>query len=299
MRSRSRERTRLAIALGAALLLTAILVAVPLLVSTDPNATDLSRAFAAPGQDGFALGSDSVGRDVLMRTLFGGSESVLMAFAIIAIAFAIGTAIGLAAGLAGGAVDAVLDKVITVFQAFPSFVLAIAIAAILGQGVLNMVIAVVISKWTEFARLARSLALSLKSSDFVKSARVCGAGTGSIGVKYLLPNMAAPLVVMAMLSIGDAVLTMAGLSFLGLGPGRPTNEWGAMMSEAASCFQFAPWCIIVPGVALFIAVTVFNLLGDALRDALDAPAAQAQDEQAAESLSESPEGEGQKRRVVT
>ena len=254
---------------GVAVAFTAVLVAVPLFVPFDPNATALSLAYRAPGEDGFVLGSDSVGRDVLLRTLFGGSESVIMAFAIVGISFVLGTVIGLASGLAGGAVDNALDKFITMFQAFPSFVLAIAIAAILGQGMVNMVIAVVAVKWTEFARLARSLALSLKNSDCVKAARICGARFAAIGRKYLLPNMTAPLVVMAALSIGDAVLTMAGLSFLGLGPGRPTNEWGAMMNEAMSSFQFAPWCILVPGCALFLAVTIFNLLGDTLRDALD------------------------------
>lgn len=267
--ARSPQMVRLAAAIVAATVFSAVLLAVSFVLSFDPNVTDLSRVYCAPGQDGFALGSDSVGRDVLMRTLFGGRESVLMAFAIVAVSFVWGTLVGLVAGLVGGAVDAVLDKLITMFQAFPSFVLAIAIAAILGQGMVNMVIAVVAVKWTEFARLSRSLALSLKSSDCVKAARVCGAGVGSIGLKYLLPNMISPIVVMAALSVGDAVLTMAGLSFLGLGPGRPTNEWGAMMSEAASSFQFAPWCILVPGVALFLAVTIFNLLGDALRDVLD------------------------------
>ena len=266
---RSREKARLIVWAVVAAVFTAVLVAVPCIVPFDPNATDLPHAYCAPGVDGFVLGSDSVGRDVLVRTLFGGSESVLMAFAIVALSLVLGCAIGLVAGLAGGAVDAVLDKLITTFQAFPSFVLAIAIAAILGQGSVNMVVAVVAVKWTEFARLARSLALTLKESDCVRSARVCGAGLAAIGRKYLLPNMASPLVVMAALSIGDAVLTMAGMSFLGLGPGRPTNEWGAMMSEQRSAFQFAPWCILVPGLALFASVTIFNLLGDALRDALD------------------------------
>ena len=276
MRS-SRERTRFIAMAITAVVFSAVLVAVPLVVPFDPNGTALSLAYRAPGEDGFLLGSDSVGRDVLMRTLFGGSESVIMAFAIVGVSFVLGTAIGLASGLAGGAIDNALDKFITMFQAFPSFVLAIAIAAILGQGMVNMVVAVVAVKWTEFARLARSLALSLKNSNCVKAARVCGAGFAAIGRKYLLPNMTAPLVVMAALSVGDAVLTMAGLSFLGLGPGRPTNEWGAMMNEAMSCFQFAPWCILVPGCALFIAVTIFNLLGDALRDALDAKSQLARD----------------------
>jgi peptide/nickel transport system substrate-binding protein len=265
----SPERSRFLITAIVAAVFTAVLIVAPLVLPFDPNATALSLAYRAPGEDGFILGSDSVGRDVLMRVIFGGSESVVMAFAIVGIAFVLGTAIGLAAGLAGGVVDEALDKFITMFQAFPSFVLAIAIAAILGQGMVNMVIAVVAVKWTEFARLARSLALSLKTSNCVKAARVCGANFAAIGRKYLLPNMTAPLIVMAALSVGDAVLTMAGLSFLGLGPGRPTNEWGAMMNEAASSFQFAPWCILVPGCALFIAVTIFNLLGDTLRDALD------------------------------
>lgn len=266
----SRAKRRLVAIAVIAAAFVALLVATPLFVPIDPNATDLSHAYCAPGEEGFMLGSDSVGRDVLLRTLFGGSESVLMAFGIVAIALVIGTVVGLVAGLAGGIVDEVLDKVITIFQAFPSLVLAIAIAAILGQGAVNMIIAVVVVKWTEFARLARSLALSLKTSESVKAARVCGAGFGAIARKYLLPNMTSPLVVMAALSIGDAVLTMAGLSFLGLGPGRPTNEWGAMMSEGMSSFQFAPWCILVPGIALFVAVTIFNLLGDTLRDTLDA-----------------------------
>ena len=265
----SREKARLVIWGIVAAAFTAFLAVVPLVMPFEPNATDLPHAYCVPGVDGFLLGSDSVGRDVLLRTLFGGSESVLMAFAIVAISLVLGCVVGLVAGLAGGAVDVALDKLITMFQAFPSFVLAIAIAAILGQGTVNMVLAVVAVKWTEFARLARSLALTLKESDCVKSARVCGAGFAAIGRKYLLPNMASPLVVMAALSIGDAVLTMAGMSFLGLGPGRPTNEWGAMMSEQRSAFQFAPWCVLVPGAALFVSVTIFNLLGDALRDALD------------------------------
>lgn len=263
-------RTRLVTVLVVAGVFTLVLVLAPHVLNFDPNVTDLAHAYKAPGQEGFVLGSDSVGRDIALRTLYGGSESVLTAFAIVGLSLAIGLGLGLVAGLAGGAVDVVADKLITMFQAFPSFVLAIAVSAIMGQGTLNMVIAIVFSKWTEFARMARSLARTLKGSDSVKSARLCGAGLGAIACKYLLPNMLGPLVAMAALSVGDVVLTMAGLSFLGLGPGRPTNEWGAIMSAERSSFQFAPWCVLVPGLALFAAVTIFNLLGDALRDMLDA-----------------------------
>ena len=260
-----------------ATLFVAVVFAVPLLVPFDPNVTDLGSALLAPGEQGHLLGTDSVGRDVLLRTLFGGSESVLMSFLIVGIAFAIGILIGLIAGFVGGIVDEVLDKVITMFQAFPSFVLAIAIAAILGQGMVNMIIAIAAVYWTQPARLARSLAMRFKSSNAVKAARVCGAATKDICIKYLLPSVASPLIIMAALSVGDVVLTMAGLSFLGLGPERPTNEWGAMMAEARTTFQFAPWGIVVPGVALFITITIFNLLGDSLRDVLDTKTLHAED----------------------
>lgn len=263
------EKRRFATVAVCAAVFIALLLAVPAVIPFDANATDLTSALRAPGEGGFLLGSDAVGRDVLLRTVAGGTESVLMSFSIVAIAFVVGSAIGLLSGYLGGAVDLVVDKVITMFQAFPSFVLAIAIAAILGQGALNMVIAVSAVFWTQFARLARSLALSLRSSDEVRAAVVCGARTFDICLRHLLPAVASPLAVMAALSIGDTVLTMAGLSFLGLGPERPTNEWGAMMSEARTTFQVAPWGILVPGCALFVTVTLFNLLGDRLRDVLE------------------------------
>lgn len=263
------SKAKLAIMSSVAVLFVAFCMLAPMFLPFSPNITDLSNSLVPPGEKGFLLGSDSVGRDVLLRTIAGGSESVTMAFAVVGISFIVGSLVGLVAGFSGGKIDYVLDKVITMFQAFPNFVLAIAIAAALGQGMVNMIIAIALVYWTQPARLARSLALSLKSSQAVKAAVVCGAKAKDICLKYLLPNMAAPLIVMATLSIGDVVLTMAGLSFLGLGPERPTNEWGAMMSEARTSFQFAPWGILVPGAALFCAVAIFNLLGDALRDVLD------------------------------
>lgn len=270
----TQAQKRLAIMITVATLFVAFVFALPLMLPYDPNVTDLGSSLLAPGEQGHALGTDSAGRDVLLRTLAGGSESVLMSFLIVGIAFGIGILVGLVAGFAGGIIDEVLDKIITMFQAFPSFVLAIAIAAILGQGMVNMIIAIAAVYWTQPARLARSLAMRFKTSNAVNAARVCGASAKDICFKYLLPNVANPLVIMAALSIGDVVLTMAGLSFLGLGPERPTNEWGAMMAEARTTFQFAPWGIVVPGIALFITITIFNLLGDSLRDALDAKALQ-------------------------
>lgn len=270
----SRPQRRLAAAGAAAALVTAAAFVAPYLLPADPNATDLSRALLPPLSQESLLGTDSVGRDVLLRTLAGGHESLLSAFAVIAASYGVGVVVGLAAGFCGGAAGAVLDKVITSFQAFPSFVLAVAVSALLGQGTGNMVLAISLAYWTQPARLARSMALKLRSSDAVRAARVCGARGRHICAKYLLPALAGPLAVQAALAVGDVVLTMAGLSFLGLGPARPTNEWGAIMADARSTFQIAPWCIVVPGVALLVVVTVFNLLGDSLRDVLEARGAQ-------------------------
>lgn len=266
---KGRARTHLFIMLAVAVAFVGALLAAPLLLPFDPNATDLAASLQAPGEAGFALGSDSLGRDVLARTLAGGSESVTLGFAVLAAIFVIGTVVGLAAGYFGGAVDFILSKIITAFQAFPSFVLAVAIAGILGQGLLNMVIAIAAVYWTQYARLVRSIVISFKTSECVDGARMCGAGAGAIMRKYLLPETLGPVAVLSAVSMSDIILTMAGLSFIGLGPARPTNEWGAMMAEAQPTFQYAIWCMLVPMAALFVAVVIFNLLGDTLRDALD------------------------------
>lgn len=269
MRS-GRQKTIFMISLCAcAIFVTALLVA-PLLITADPNATDLSNALRAPGTDGFALGSDQAGRDVLLRTLAGGRESVILGFGVLLVVVVVGTLAGLLGGYAGGALDYLVNKVVTAFQAFPSFVLAVAIAGMLGQGTINMIIAIAAVYWTQFARLTRSIAISFKKSDCLKAARMCGAKTPSIILKYLVPEIAGPVAIMGALSMSDIILTMAGLSFIGLGPERPTNEWGTMIAEAQPTFQYALWCMIVPMCALFIAVVLFNFLGDSLRDALDA-----------------------------
>lgn len=133
-----------------------------------------------------------------------------------------------------------------------------------------MVLAIAAVYWTQFARLSRAMAASFRQSDRLKAARMCGAPTGAIVVRYLLPQVAGPTITLAALSVSDVVLTMAGLSFIGLGPERPTNDWGAMMAEAQPTFQYAVWCMLVPMAALFLTVAIFNLLGDTLREALDA-----------------------------
>lgn len=266
-KGRARRHFFIMLAIAAAFII--VLAIVPLLLPFDPNATNLAISLKAPGEAGFALGSDTLGRDVLARTLAGGSESVTLGLAVVAVVLVIGTMVGLAAGFFGGTVDFILSKVITAFQAFPSFVLAVAIAGILGQGMANMIIAIAAVYWTQYARLVRSIVISFKTSECVDAARMCGAGASAIIRKYLLPQTLGPIAVLSAVSMSDIILTMAGLSFIGLGPLRPTNEWGAMMAEAQPTFQYAIWCMLVPMAALFVSVVIFNLLGDTLRDALD------------------------------
>lgn len=267
--TRARDRRRLLFAAALTCAFVGFLLVAPAFLPVSVNATDLGEALRAPG-DGHLLGTDSLGRDVLMRTVAGGRESVLLGLATVAVVAAVGVAMGLLGGYLGGPWGYVVDKVVTAFQAFPSFVLAVAVAGVLGPGVPNMVLAIAAVYWTQFARLSRAMAASFRQSDRLKAARMCGAPTGAIVVRYLLPQVAGPTITLVALSVSDVVLTMAGLSFIGLGPERPTNDWGAMMAEAQPTFQYAVWCMLVPMAALFLTVAIFNLLGDTLREALDA-----------------------------
>lgn len=266
---RGPARTRFLICLALAITFTLTLIIAPSLLPEDPNITNPALALQSPGHNGFLLGSDTLGRDILARTIAGGSESIVVGFGVMAVIILVGTTVGLAAGYFEGAVDYTLSKIITAFQAFPSFVLAVAIAGILGQGLINMVIAIAAVYWTQYARLVRGITIAFKKSECINAAIMCGARTTPLLRKYLLPQILGPVAALSAVSMSDVILTMAGLSFIGLGPERPTNEWGALMAEAQTTFQYAIWCMLVPMAALFVAVIIFNLLGDTLRDALD------------------------------
>ncbi|MCD7981349.1 MAG: ABC transporter permease [Clostridiales bacterium] len=242
---------------------------VPYFLPHDPYETSLSLAFLPPGTEGYLLGTDNLGRCILCRILAGGRTTLFSSLCVVFIVFLAGTALGTVSGYAGGKTDVVIGKITTVFQAFPGFVLAVAIAGILGQGLLNGILSLSLVYWTIYARLSRSLALTLKDAAFVRSARLCGAGTVHILTKYILPELLPPMIITAAMDIGMVTLSMAGLSFIGLGPARPTAEWGAMMSESRSYLQTAPWMIIFPGIALFGMVLLFNLFGDFLRDHME------------------------------
>lgn len=241
----------------------------PELVNHNPFETNLALSLKTPGTDGYLLGTDRVGRCVLCRILTGGRTSIFSAFAVIGIVFTIGTALGVISGYLGGKTDEVISKVTVIFQAFPGFVLAVAIAGILGPGLINGIISLAMVYWTTYCRLARSLVLNIKEAAYIKAAKMCGAKKRHIILKYVIPNMISQMIITATLDIGSVILSMAGLSFIGLGASRPTAEWGAMMSESRTYLQTAPWTIFFPGIALFVSVIIFNLLGDSIRDSMD------------------------------
>ena len=235
----------------------------------DPYATNLSYSLLPAGQGGYVLGTDQLGRCIFCRIIAGGQETIFAALIVVIVVLVFGSFLGMIAGYSGGVTDSVITKITTIFQAFPSFVLAVAIAGILGPGKGNGMIAMILVYWTTYTRYARSLVLNLKDETYVRAARMCGAGRMPILIRYILPNMIPPLLVTAALDIGNVVLSMAGLSYLGLGGARPTAEWGAMMSESRRFLQTDPMLILIPGVALLIMVLLFNICSDSARSWLD------------------------------
>jgi peptide/nickel transport system permease protein len=199
----------------------------------------------------------------------GTRPSVLASLVLVAIIAATGTTIGIVAAWRGGRLDAVLMRVADVFLAFPSLVFALAVAGVLGGGVVNAVIALAVVSWPKYARLARGLVLSLRQEPYLKASRLAGCGTLRLVVRHVLPNIAGTLLVTAMMDVGTMMMELAALSFLGLGAQPPMAEWGSMMSESRSLLQTAPWLTFAPGLAIFVSVMIFNLLGDTVRDYLD------------------------------
>lgn len=234
----------------------------------DPFKTSMKEASFPPSWI-HLFGTDNLGRDVFSRILQGSQTSLYSAVCVVGIVFIIGTILGIIAGYMGGTVDAVIMKIVVIFQAFPSFILAVAVAGMLGAGLMNGMISLCAVYWTTYAKLARSLVLQMKDASYIHAAKLCGAKNRHIIFRYVFPNVVSPLVITAAMDVGSVILSMAGLSFLGLGAQRPTAEWGVMMSEARNYMQTAPWIIIFPGLALFLVVIIFNLLGDSIRDMLE------------------------------
>jgi len=214
------------------------------------------------------FGTDQLGRDVLTRVLYGGRLSLPAGLSVVLIAGVIGTAIGAISGFAGGWLDELMMRITEVFMAFPTIILAMAIASALGPSLINAILAMVVVWWPSYARVVRGLVLSVKANDYVQAARALGVPEGRILWRTVLPNCLAPAVVVATIDLGNAVLVFAGLSFLGLGPDPATPEWGRMIADGIEFFD-QWWMSAFPGLAIFLVVMAFNFVGDSIRDALD------------------------------
>lgn len=256
-------------AAGLALVVAFILLALaaPLMAPQDPLAMDPAGRLAAPDASHW-FGTDDGGRDVFSRVIHGTRASLLTALGILLIASTIGTAIGLASGWFGGWVDEALMRLTDMFLAFPALVLAMGLAAALGPSLVNAMLATALVWWPWYARLVRGQALHLKHETFVEAARVAGASGLRIAVRHILRNCLTPIIVQMSLDIGYAILTLASLSFIGLGAQPPTPEWGSMISVGRDYFLDQWWIVTFPGLAIFLSVMAFNLLGDGLQETL-------------------------------
>lgn len=234
----------------------------------DPYLQDLTIAKQAPSAE-HLLGTDRYGRDMLSRVIAGSRASIFSTLLLVTVTAILGTAVGVLCGWVGGMTDTVLMRVSDVFLAFPGLVFALAVAGTLGGGLQNAMIALAAISWPKYARIARSQTLSQKETQWMKAVRLSGSGTGKIIWKHILPNILGPILVTSVLDIGTMMMELSALSFLGLGAKPPIPEWGSMMSDTRSLMTISPWIPFSPGIAIFLSVMIFNLLGDTIRDYAD------------------------------
>ena len=245
----------------------------PLVAPFDPNAQVLAErfrppAFLAPGS-AHPLGADNLGRDVLSRLVYGARVSIAVGLVTVVLCAGLGSTLGAVAGYARGRIDGVLLLLLDIWMAFPSLVLAIALSAALGAGLLNLILALVLSGWVSYCRVVRGEVLALREREFVLAARVVGASGARIVARHLVPNVLAPILVLATLEMATVIIAEAALSFLGLGVGASQPTWGGMLNDGRQFLRQAWWLATFPGLAISGLVLSINLLGDALRDALD------------------------------
>ncbi|AGB74417.1 MULTISPECIES: ABC transporter permease [Rhizobium] len=256
------------VGLAIILFFTTIAALAPLLPIPDPVATSWSAIRKAPSAAHW-LGTDDLGRDILSRMIWGARASLMAGVFSVAIAVAIGVPSGLISGYYGGWIDQIISRITEAFLAMPFLITAIALAAFLGPSLINAMIAIGLSATPVFVRLTRGQVLAVKTEDYVEGARSIGLTHFSIISRYILPNVFAPILVQATLTIATAIIAEASLSFLGLGQQPPAPSWGSMLNVAKNYLEQAPWMAMWPGAAIFLVVIGFNLLGDGLRDALD------------------------------
>lgn len=264
------RRNRLAvIGMYISIVLYSIAILAPLLAPYPYDKMDLNNLYAPQGSPGHVLGTDEFGRDVLSRLIYGARISLTVGLVVVGLSSAIGVTLGALAGFYGGWIDTVIMRVVDFLYAFPFFILAITIIAILGPSLYNAMLALAMVSWIGYARMVRGQFLSLKRMEFIEAARGVGASGFRIMFRHLLPNAMGPIIVQMSLGVAGAILSASALSFLGLGAQPPAAEWGAMLSAGKDYLRRTPHLATYPGLAIMVTVLAFNFVGDGLRDALD------------------------------
>lgn len=258
---------------GGLIVMTFILVGVfgPYVAPHDPNKQELTAMMRAPDGIGanHVLGTDNLGRDIFSRVIHGSRVSLLVAFAVVFVSGLIGISLGAVSGYFGGKVDFVIQKLVEVIWAFPPLLLGITIMAFLGQGLFNLILALVAQRWIPYCRVVRAQAMSLRSRDFVTAAQSLGCGHGKIILRHIIPNLIQTSLVIGTFAMASSIIAEASLSFLGVGVPPHIPTWGTMLADARIYISTAWWLPLFPGLCIFITVLGINLLGDALRDILD------------------------------
>jgi len=265
--SNRKKRLKMQIAAAAAfalLLLAAVLLA-GVIAPNDPYRTNATLIRTPPCAD-YPFGTDNMGRCVFSRVLYGGRTTITATFFLVAVSFGIGTFIGILCGFYGGLFDRILMRIADIFLSFPQMVVAIAVAGILGGGLTGAMVALGITMWVAFARLARSHTIAIRNEPYIMTAQLAGKSGLYIMTRHILPNILAPILTNALTQIGTTMIGISGLSFLGLGVVPPTAEWGSMISEGRAYIQIAPWTVLFPALATVLTITVFNYLGDVVMD---------------------------------
>lgn len=261
---------------GSLIILTMIILSIiaPYIIVFDPEKADLFSRLKPPegfknGWNGHVLGTDPLGQDILSRLLMGSRISFKVAFISVGVSAAIGVVMGIVSGYYGGVVDTLIMRFGDIQLSIPSMMLAVAVVAVLGTDINNLILVLIITSWVQYARVVRSEVLVTRNMEFVMASKALGASEGWIMFRQIFPNITTPLMILVTQQLGFMILMEAGLSFLGLGVAPPTPSWGGMISDGRSYITVAPWVVIVPGIALMLAVLGFNFIGDGLRDALD------------------------------
>ena len=246
----------------------------PLIVQYDPIANSLKDRLLPPqylsaGLSGHIFGTDDLGRDIFSRLLLGSRYSLFIALMVVSVSALIGTVLGAISGYFGGKADMIIMRSCDIMMAIPNLVLAIAVMAILGPNIFNLIIVLIITSWVQYCKVTRNNVMVIKNIEFVKASQVLGAGKGHIMFRQIFPNVTTQLIILISQQFGWTILTEASLSFLSLGVQPPTPSWGNMIADGRNYLITAPWLVFAPGIALMITVLAFNFLGDGLRDVLD------------------------------